>query len=213
MSTSRTGAVLAATLLFVTSCAVTSCAHTTPGTPQAAPEAPTGQAACATVDVPFLDVESHSDTEPRVRIPQPPGWDRYTDMDSEMIRAAMVNKSLSADGFTPNVVFTLDKVPGEFDPQELFDQGRQTMVTMLGATDVQTSSSTVCGLPAETTHYTISIPADIGPHPAVVRSAVIASGDSTYMVSLSMQSTQADDPTYVRDSATILDGMQVLPPK
>ncbi len=71
----------------------------------------------------------------------------------------------------------------------------------------------MCGLPAETTHYTIPMPANVGPHPAVVRSAVIADGDSTYMVSLSMQSTHADDPTYLRDSATILDGLQVLPPK
>ena len=208
MSTSRTGGVLAATLLIVTACG-----HSVPGSPQAAPEASTGEAACATVDVPFLEVDSHSDTEPLVRIPQPPGWERWTNMDSEMIRATMVNKSLTADGFTPNVVYTLDKVPGHPDPQSLFDQGREALVKMIGATDVQTSSNSLCGLPAETTHYTIPLPADVGPHPAVVRSAVITSGDSTYMVSLSMQSTHADDPTYARDSATILDGMQVLPPK
>jgi hypothetical protein len=208
MSTSRTGAVLAATLLIVTACA-----HSVSGTPQAAPGTSPGEAACATVDVPFLDVESHSDSEPRVRIPQPPGWERWTNMDSEVIRAAMVNKSLSADGFTPNVVYTMDKVPGNTDPQTLFDEGRQTMVKMLGATDVQTSSGSVCGLPAETTHYTLAIPANVGPHPAVVRSVVITSGDSAYMVSLSMQSTHADEPTYARDSATILDGMQVLQPK
>ena len=199
---------------------LTSCGQTTHGTataPAADAGSPgSGNAAaghtCATVDVPLLEVETHSDSEPRIRIPQPPGWERFSQMDSEIIRAAIVNKSLTADGFAPNAVLALDAIPQEIAPQEAFDMGRKSLENLAGGTDMKVTDDTLCGWPAETVHYTLSVPPSAGPHPAVVRSVVATAGDHTFIASLTIQSTRPDDPTYQRDSEMILDGLQVLPP-
>jgi hypothetical protein len=188
------------------------------GSTHSAPEGASAEAdvaaenACPTVDVRLLDLDTQSDGEPRVRIPQPPGWERFTDMDSEMIRAALVNKSLTADGFTPNVVYSLDVIGEKIEPQKAFEMGRGSLKGLAGATDMKVTEHTQCGLPAETVRYTISMPPEAGPHPAVVRSVVTSSGEQTYIVNLTIQSKRPDDPTYQRDSETILNGLQVLPP-
>ncbi len=203
MTKRRIAAALAALLTL------TACGQPTPGTPRAA-GAVSSESDCATVDVPLLELDTHSATEPRVRIPQPPGWERYTDMDSELIRAAVVNKSLTADGFTPNVVYTLDKLPADIDPQDALDKEREGLVKMAGATDLEVTAATVCGLPGETVHYTLSMPASVGPHPVILRQAVVGADDHTYVVCLTIQTTNPTDATYQRDSMTILDGLQVL---
>ena len=177
---------------------------------QPAPEA--SQSACATVDAPMLDVDTGSSDEPRVRIPQPAGWERYRDMDSELIRAALVNTSLTAQGFTPNVVFTLDKLPGRVDPQQALDRERDSLVRIGGATDIKVTPATVCGLPGQTVHYLLAASGSVGKHPAILREAVIAASDHTYVISLTVQTTNPGDATYQRDAATIIDGLQVLAP-
>lgn len=201
----QAGAVLAALLT------VTACGHSATDAPPSAAAA--GESACAKVDVPLLDVEARAGDEPRVRIPQPAGWERYTQMDSELIRAALVNKSLTADGFTPNVVYTLDKLPGAVNPQAALDSERDGLVKVGGATDLKVTPGTVCGLPAQTVHYTLAASGSVGRHPAILREAVVSSGDATYVVSLTIQSTKPDDATYKRDAVTILDGLQVLAPQ
>jgi hypothetical protein len=47
-------------------------------------------AACTHVDAPMLDIPTASDTKPRMRIPQPPGWGRSTELDNvhEVLRFA-----------------------------------------------------------------------------------------------------------------------------
>ena len=46
-----------------------------------------------------------------MRIPLPQGWERTAKMDNESIRFAIRNPGLTADGFTPNAVVTLQKLP------------------------------------------------------------------------------------------------------
>jgi hypothetical protein len=41
---------------------------------------------------------------------------------------------------------------------------------------------------------------------------VMFDGDSTYGVAVTVQSADADNPTFIRDSTAILDGFQMLPP-
>jgi hypothetical protein len=168
--------------------------------------------ACHQVDAPMLDIESRNDTEPQLRIPQPPGWERFTRLDSEILRFALANRNLVANQFAPNVVVTLENGP-DADPQVIFDQTRDNVVKMAGAKDVAVKAGTVCGLPAETVTY---IGAAMGPampaRPITALQVVTKTGGQTYLVTATMQTTQPDNPTYQRDVETILTGFHVLPP-
>jgi len=195
--------VLAATSVFLL--AVTGCGKE--GPPQ-----PTGEAACTKVDAPLMDAGTHFDSEPRVRIPAPKGWERYTQMDSDVVRLAIINQSLTYQGFTPNAVYTLDKLPGNIDAAKALKQERDGLEKMGGAKDLTVTADTVCGLPGQTIRYTGTVPPSVGPHPGVMREAVLTSGDNTYVVSLVIQTTRSDDPVFQKDSKTILDGLQILPP-
>jgi Probable lipoprotein LpqN len=124
-------------LLTLTACGKTTQGAPTPAAAEAGTPAPAAGNACASVDVPPLDVETHSDSEPRIRIPRPPGWERFTQMDSEIIRAAIVNKSLTAEGFTPNAVLALDVIPEKIDPQQAFEMGRESLKSLAGAAHIE----------------------------------------------------------------------------
>jgi hypothetical protein len=115
--------------------------------------------ACHQVDAPMLDIESRNDTEPQLRIPQPAGWERFTKLDSEILRFALANRDLVANQFAPNVVVTLEHTP-DADPQVIFDQTRDNVVKMAGAKGMEVKAGTLCGLPAETVTY---VAAAMGP--------------------------------------------------
>jgi len=43
--------------------------------------------------------------------------------------------------------------------------------------------------------------------------AVLQSGDASYVATVTVQTVKAADPTYAEDSAAIIKGFQILPPK
>lgn len=183
--------------------------------PAAAPGRPVGvgdAGTCHRVDAPMLDIESRNDNEPQLRIPRPAGWERFTKLDSEILRFALANRDLVANQFAPNVVVTLEHTP-DADPQMIFDQTRDNVVRMAGAQDMAVKAGTLCGLPAETVTY---VAAAMGPatpaRPISALQVVTRTGGQTYLVTATMQTTQPDNPTYQRDVETILTGLQVLPP-
>ena len=168
--------------------------------------------ACHQVAAPMLDIESRNDTEPQLRIPQPAGWERFTKLDSEILRFALANRNLVANQFAPNVVVTLEHTP-DADPQAIFDQTRDNVVKMAGAQDRGVKAGTVCGLPAETVTYVAAAMGPASPaRPISALQVVTRTGGQTYLVTATMQTTQPDNPTYQRDVETILTGLQVLPP-
>lgn len=167
---------------------------------------------CTQVDVPLQDVPAHTDGEPRVRVPQPAGWNRVTKMDSEVIRYTLVNQSLIADHFAPNLVVTLESTP-PLDPQVVFDQQVVNLRDIVGATDVSSTPATVCGLPAA--RLTLKLPAmgvAVSPRPAQGLAVVAGNGGHQFLITATAQTTDVDNPTYQRDAATMLDGFEVLAP-
>ena len=147
-----------------------------------------------------------------MKIPQPEGWDRTTMMDSELIRFAMANRSLASDGFASNVVVTLENAPGIEEPDVVFDTMRDALESDLGVTEVRVSEHTLCGLPAETIEYQTPIMGNISPHPGTAVVAVLHTDDTTYAVSVTVQTKDPDNPDFQRDSEEILKGFQLLPP-
>jgi hypothetical protein len=170
--------------------------------------------ACTHVDAPMLDIPTITDSEPRMRIPQPPGWedtDELNDMDLG-IRFGLVTSDPVADDPPQNVVLvTLEEVP-DVDAQTIFDRTRAEVVELLEEesvpTDMTTTAGTVCGLPAQTITYAGDA---ANAHPLTILSVVAEAGGDTYQAAV-VQTIQPGDPTHERDAETILAGFEVLPP-
>jgi hypothetical protein len=167
---------------------------------------------CTSVDAPMTSIPDHTDEEPVMKIPQPDGWTRVTMMDSELIRFTMRNEDLVKDGFAPTAVVTLESHRGLAEPQEVFDAQHDALQSAVGATDVTITQTTVCELPAEAIDYTTPQLGILPPHPARVLTAVLHTEDTTYAMTMTVQSADAENPTYQRDAETILTGFQMLPP-
>lgn len=167
---------------------------------------------CEVVDDPLTTIPAKNDNEPVMRIPTPPGWVRTTMMDSELIRFAMRNDDLTAQGFTPNVVVTLESAPGAQDAGLIFTNMRDALESGIGATAVRETERSLCGEPARTFNYQMPAMGNVAPHPAVALGAVMRTQNRTFAVSVTVQTLVPEDPTYQRDSESILDGFQLLPP-
>ncbi len=166
---------------------------------------------CTSVDAPLTTIPGHGDGEPVMKIPQPDGWDRVTLMDSELIRFTMRNIGLVNDGFASTAVVTLESVRGNSDAEEVF-AGQHAALDGLGATDLQITQHTLCGLPAETLTYITPAMGPLSPHPAMVVCAVLQTDDTTFAMTVTVQTADPGNPEYQRDSETILTGFQMLPP-
>jgi Probable lipoprotein LpqN len=211
-----TGRAVVATLVVSTVLA-SGCARAVDGRPVAASsEVIADDSQCTKVDAPLTTIPhatgASDDFEPTLRIPQPDGWDRFTDLDSAVIRFAMGNRHLKVNDRAPSAVVTMESHPGVLDAQTFFDEGRKSLVSMFGATDVSFVDGTLCGLPAQTVRYTIPQMGTVAPIPATVVMAVLYSGDKTYGTALTIQSPRPDDPVYQKDAADITTGFQVLAP-
>lgn len=167
---------------------------------------------CTSVDAPMTTVPDHGDEEPVMKIPQPDGWERVTMMDSELIRFTMRSEALAKDGFAPTAVVTLESNSGITEPQEVFDAQHDALESAVGATDVRITETTVCELPAETIDYITPPMGVLPPHPARALTAVLHTEDTTFAMTMTLQSADPDNPTYQRDAEMIVTGFQMLPP-
>ncbi len=213
MTTWRTlFAVTVASALLLTGCSqdVTGTAVTAVGGVPGASGGSEDQ--CTTVAAPLDDIPNEDDSEPLLRIPVPDGWERNSMMDSAIIRYTIVAADLISNDFAPNAVVTLESVRGTQAPEEVFEQNRANLESGLGAFDLQTESNTTCGLPSETTRY-IAPPMGPAPERPIIMHAVVAEdGGSTYLATLTIQTTDPADPRYISDSQEIVDGFQMLVP-
>jgi hypothetical protein len=168
---------------------------------------------CEQVSAPLTPIDSRAEGEPRLRIPQPPGWERASMLDSEVIRFTMRNKDLQANNFMPTAVVTLESVPGAAtNDQTIFDQERAALVDRLGATGLHTTETTLCGDTAELVDYDAPSMGRIPPRK--IRTLMVAAtfDTNTYVSTVTVQSTDPHNPVYARDTATVLTGFQMLPP-
>jgi hypothetical protein len=185
------------------------------------PPQPTVAAAynCKQVSAPMTSIDPRKDTEPRLRIPHPPGWEQSKmfnpggddPVSSPVIRAILINKSLAAKGFAPNAIVTMNSLSGA-KVSDAF-AAVQKDLTSSGGTDISSTDGTLCGLPAQTVRWTAAaVPGAAPARPA--KTVVVADQvqDMVYVISVSVQTTDPDNPTYQKDSDTILTGLQVLPP-
>ncbi len=173
---------------------------------------------CQVVSGELIDVPTRTDQEPKMRVPVPAGWERTTKMDSENIRFALRNQGLSADGFTPNAVVTLQKVSADIGkPEQLLEAQNDQLSKKLKVTDMNSTPTQVCGATALSTTYTApemkinpKIP-PIPPRTATSLGVVYKTGDVSYVATITVQTVKPDNPTYIKDADTIIKGFQLLP--
>jgi len=204
------GVVVAATLL-----AVPGCSKVISGSATRDSQAQTGKSTeCQSVSAPLTSIDARATGEPQLKIPQPPGWERASTLDSDIIRFTMRNKGLTADDFMPTAVVTLESIPGDdADTRSIFDQERAALVDRLGATDLQISETTRCGDEAELVDYDAP---SMGRIPARKIKTLMVAGPfdgTTYVATVTVQSTDPDNAVYARDTGTVLTGFQMLPPQ
>jgi hypothetical protein len=169
---------------------------------------------CEQVSAPLTSIDSRESGEPQLKIPQPPGWERDSMLDSDVIRFTMRNKDLASDKFMPTAVVTLESLPGgdEDDTKTVFDQERAALVDRLGATGLQTMETTRCGDAAEIVDYDAPSMGKIPPRKVRTLMVAAAFNGNTYVTTVTVQSTEPDNPQYARDTGTVLTGFQMLPP-
>ncbi len=175
---------------------------------------------CETVSAPLSDVPTRTDQEPKMRLPVPPGWERTTKNDNESIRFAIRNNTLTAEDFTPTAVITLQQVSTRTGKPEKVLQGQSDQLAeKLKLTDMKATPTAVCGAPALSSSYVAPEVAlgpklpKIPPRTATSLATAYRAGDTYYVATLTVQTTKPDNPTFQQDSATILKGFQLLPPK
>jgi hypothetical protein len=206
--------MLCATVAAAALLAVPGCSKVVTGTAVAGAHQPAAKSGpCEEVSAPLTAIDPHADGEPQLKIPQPPGWERASMLDSEVIRFTMRNKNLQAHNFMPTAVVTLESVPGAAtDDQTIFDQERAALVDRLGATGLHATKTTRCGDNAELVDYDAP---SMGRIPSrKIRTLMVAAtfGTNTYVATVTIQSTEPDNPVYTRDTGTVLTGFQMLPP-
>ena len=175
---------------------------------------------CQSVAAPLTDIPTRTDQEPKLRIPVPPGWERTTKMDSEQIRFSIRNEGLTADGFTPNAVVTLQRVAGDLGkPDQILEAQQDQLNKKLNLKDVTSTAVNVCGAPGLSSSYTTpelklspKIP-PIPPRKATSLGMVYRTGDANYVATVTVQTIKPDNPAYVKDSEEIIKGFQLLPPQ
>jgi hypothetical protein len=219
----RVRCVLSATVAAVALFAAPGCTRVVTGRPavsalsdagaQAPVVATPKRSVCEEVLAPLSPIQSRSPAEPVLRIPQPPGWQRASGLDSEIVRYAMSNQDLTGNGFMPTAVVTLESGPGtDKDQQKIFDQERATLSDRLGVTNMRTTETTRCGQRAEVVRYDAPALGQIPPRAATTLIVIAAFSGNDYAATVTVQAADPDNPTYVRDSQAILTGFQMLPP-
>ena len=173
---------------------------------------------CRSVPAELIDVPTRTDQEPKMRIPLPPGWERSTKLDSEQIRFAIRNPGLSAEGFVPNAVVTLQKVGLEVGkPDQILQAQNDQLTKKLRATDLKSTPTEVCGATALSSTYAApemklsKLVPPIPPRNATSLGVVYRAKDSYYVATLTVQTVKPDNETYKTDSEMILKGFQLLP--
>ena len=114
----------------------------------------------------------------------------------------------------PTAVVTLESVPMETtDEHEIFDQERAALVDRLGATGLHTMETTLCGAEAELVDYDAPPMGHIPPRKVKTLMVAATFGGSTFVATVTVQSTDPHNGVYAHDSATVLAGFQMLPPE
>lgn len=197
-------AIIAAVLMvLVTSVTVGYVIAAPQASHESAAESPTTE--CTPIDLPMVDIPADGADEPRLRIPQPPGWTPTAKYDhaDEAFRFTLVKADAGTVKPHSDVTVMLERHDGA-DAETTFDKlgaGMADMLRPYGVTGVESTAGTVCGLPARTFTAADSMKA---------MHVLTEACGTPYLVSV-MTAVEPGNVELRREVETILAGFQVLP--
>jgi hypothetical protein len=210
---------MAVLMVAVSGCLGTDRRVDTPHTDSTSPKVQTVSHDCPSFATDrWIDVPSHDD-EPRLRIPQPAGWERFNGMDPSEGRLVLRNETLSDGISMPVVVVNIVQAASKSRSPEQVVSAEVDSVRADGPIDLATTATTVCGYPAAKLTYNKSKPAAEQGQPAVVGPRVIAlvsavnAGGRVWTAVVALQAPNPDDPAFAADLNTLLTGFQILSPE
>lgn len=161
---------------------------------------------CAATDAELIEINSQPG-EPTVKLPLLPGWERNTQMDSEMVRIVLTNPGLARDEFAPNIVMTAEPAPA--DPQEAFDLQMAAVGDMLGPEVPEVVEGEVCGFTSMSFEQPVPPMAGAPDRQIAVQMIVVPNGPDAIAYTMTAQATEPSDPAYRPDLETMLTQIQI----
>lgn len=166
---------------------------------------------CSSVAVPLLEVPLDNDSEPRVEVPQPSGWERINRFESGVVRVYLAAPDLQASGFVPNATVAIANLSGKASTEDAAFATERAGLESFGVTDLIEAQGTICGYPSKTLTYNMGL-GNIPAHR--VTTTIVAVKNNTKMFTVGVSVQALDDTVRGFDGAreTILAGLQVSPP-
>ncbi|ORV45754.1 hypothetical protein AWC02_12635 [Mycolicibacter engbaekii] len=141
---------------------------------------------------------------PTITLPRPPGWEFLPGDDSTAVRGVLYNRQLRQHGFTPNAVVTLEEVTGQVGlPSQALAKERAAVTAVVGELDTDMPGA-VSGFPSRTITYNLQ-----GRPATSVIIAVQNARDRIWAITVTIQTTEADNPHYLTAWQTVLDSLEV----
>lgn len=166
---------------------------------------------CNSVTVPLMEVPLDNDSEPRVEVPQPSGWERVKRFESGVVRIYLAASGLESNGFVPNATVAIANLTGKVSSEDAAFAAERAGLESFNVTDLVEVPGTICSYPSKTMTYNMAL----GPIPAHrVTTTIVAvkNGSKIFTIGVSVQALDDTVPGFDSARETILAGLQVSPP-
>ncbi|WP_052740741.1 LpqN/LpqT family lipoprotein [Mycobacterium sp. UM_Kg1] len=151
-----------------------------------------------------IRLNSRDADEPTVTLPRPPGWEFVAGDDSTAVRGVLYNRQLRRHGFTPNAVVTLEELTGQVGlPSQALAKERAAVTAVVGELDTDMPGA-VSGFPSRTITYNLQ-----GRPATSLIIAVQNTEDRIWTITLTIQTTEPDNPHYIAAWQALLDSLEV----
>ncbi|MDD7811300.1 LpqN/LpqT family lipoprotein [Mycobacterium sp. CSUR Q5927] len=145
--------------------------------------------------------------EPTITLPCPPGWEFMSGNDSPLVRGVLYNQELRRHGFTPNAVVTCEELTGQVGlPSQALAKEGAAVTDIVGELDTDIPG-TVSGFASRTITYNLQ-----GRPATGLIVAVQNAKDRIWALTVTIQTTDAENPHYIAAKQAILDSLEVRLP-
>jgi hypothetical protein len=183
------------------------CASTTNSTHSSTAPAPASGYHCSVSNgVPLTVLPKNGPDEPTISIPTPQGWKFSDKHNSSLVRGAILNEGLQANGFVPNAVVTLADVTSDSStPERAIDTERAGLAQKVSI-DSQVPG-TLCSYPSTTLNYKYE-----GRQATTIIVAAKDQHNKVWVSTVGIQTTEPDNPQFAAAKQAILGGFQFVLP-
>ncbi|BBX23745.1 hypothetical protein MTER_31560 [Mycolicibacter terrae] len=145
--------------------------------------------------------------EPTITLRQPPGWEFMPGNDETLIRGVLYNQELRRHGFTPNAVVTCEELTGQVGlPSQALAKEGAAVTDIVGELDTDVPG-TVSGFASRTITYNLQ-----GRPATGLIVAVQNAQDRIWALTVTIQTTYAENPHYIAAKQQIFDSVEVRLP-